>query len=69
MSSSAITKIAKVMQIEHWYSIMEPHDLECPFCHSPMHKIYSSVGISFKGRDSIVRIIDERHASEQDFYQ
>jgi putative FmdB family regulatory protein len=36
-------------RIEHWYSIMEPHDLECPFCHSPMHKIYSSIGVSFKG--------------------
>jgi putative FmdB family regulatory protein len=36
-------------RIEQWMSINEPHDLECPFCHSSMHKVYSSVGVSFKG--------------------
>ncbi len=30
-------------RIEQWMSINEPHDLECPFCHSSMHKVYSSV--------------------------
>ena len=36
-------------RIEEWLSINEPHDLECPFCHSAMHKVYSSIGVSFKG--------------------
>jgi len=36
-------------RIEEWLSLSEPHDLECPFCHAPMHKIYSSIGVSFKG--------------------
>ena len=36
-------------RIEEWRSLNEPHDLECPFCYSPMHKVYSSVGIAFKG--------------------
>jgi putative FmdB family regulatory protein len=36
-------------RIEKWMSIHEPHDLECPFCHSSMSKVYSSVGIAFKG--------------------
>ena len=36
-------------RIEEWLSLTEPHDLECPFCHSSMHKVYSSVGVSFKG--------------------
>ena len=35
-------------RIEEWRSLNEPHDLECPFCGSPMHKVYSSVGVSFK---------------------
>jgi putative FmdB family regulatory protein len=36
-------------RIEKWMSLTEPHDLECSFCGSSMHKIYSSVGVSFKG--------------------
>jgi putative FmdB family regulatory protein len=36
-------------RIEQWMSINEPHDLVCPYCQSSMHKIYSSVGIAFKG--------------------
>jgi putative FmdB family regulatory protein len=31
-------------------SIAEPHDLECPFCHASMRKVYSSVpAVHFKG--------------------
>ena len=36
-------------RVEKWLSVTEPHDLECPFCHSTMRKVYSSVGIHFKG--------------------
>ena len=36
-------------RVEKWLSVNEPHDLECPFCHETMVKIYSSIGISFKG--------------------
>lgn len=34
---------------EQEFKISEPHDLECPFCHASMHKVYSSVGVAFKG--------------------
>jgi len=34
---------------EQEFEIAEPHDLNCPFCHSPMHKVYSSIGVSFNG--------------------
>jgi putative FmdB family regulatory protein len=36
-------------RVEKWLSVMEPHDLECPFCGSNMRKVYSSVGVAFKG--------------------
>jgi predicted nucleic acid-binding Zn ribbon protein len=32
-------------RIEQWMSINEPHDLECPFCHSSMHKVKQTYGL------------------------
>jgi len=42
-------KIESIAFIVEWLSLSDPLDLECPFCHAPMHKIYSSIGVSFKG--------------------
>lgn len=36
-------------RVEKWLSVSEPHDVECPFCHEMMIKIYSSVAVIFKG--------------------
>jgi putative FmdB family regulatory protein len=34
---------------EKEFPINADQELECPLCHEPMRKIYSSFGISFKG--------------------
>ena len=37
------------LRYEQEFKISEPHDIECGFCGEQMVKIYSSIGISFKG--------------------
>jgi putative FmdB family regulatory protein len=37
------------LRYEKEFSINEPHDPKCQFCHSSMQKIYSVPNIQFKG--------------------
>ena len=36
------------LRYEKEYPINADHDLECPLCHEPMRKIYSSIPVIFK---------------------
>jgi hypothetical protein len=70
MSLSVITKTAKVMPgSRNGYLLMNLMTLSAHSAIRLCTRFIALLQYRLRAPDSIVRTIDERHASEQDFYQ